>query len=131
MSFEELSYIDVKHCPQCLGEFVARLDNCPDCEVRLTYSNPAVIDSGAPAAVDAEPVEIFSTMEVGLLPLVQATLEEAGVAFRTIERFVSQAVFGSVLRETGFLVPAADADRARAALAELPSESPGSGPSSR
>lgn len=128
MSADRPVEIGVRHCPQCAGEFRAHVERCPDCRVALTWSRAEPAGEPRQPPIAEEPVEVFATREIGLLPLVRATLEEAGIAYRPIERFVSRAVFGSVERETGFLVPAVDAERARRVLAELPAAEEGDRP---
>jgi len=112
-NFEKQTNLTVKYCPQCEGEFVARLQTCPDCDVALTVDKPA-------EPPHLEPVEIFSSTEAGLLGSVRATLTGANIAFRQIERSLSQAIIGSVTHETVILVGRSDAERAAALLDDLP-----------
>ncbi len=104
--------IDVRHCRECRGEFVATVETCPDCGVPLTWA-PAVDERFAPTADDTPgPVlvaTVFDVVEVGLL---RAALEEAGIEFTTVDRFSPRAIFGSVERETDILVAPGDAEHA-------------------
>lgn len=102
----------VKYCPQCEGEFVAELEACPDCGVALAATPPA-------EPSHEEPVEIFTCDDRALLPLVRATLSEAGIEHEEIERSLSTAIIGEINHVTVVLVHPGDADRATLLLEKM------------
>ena len=112
MSQDRPSDPAVKYCTQCEGEFVATLDTCPDCGVALVAEDPGAV----------EPVEVFTTVELGLLPLVRSTLGDAGIEFEEIERDLSHGIMGEIRQQRAILVAQPDAERAIALLDNLEHE---------
>jgi hypothetical protein len=102
----------VKYCPECGGEFVPDLETCPDCGVALAAAPPAEPSHSAP-------VEIFSSADRTLLPLVRAILSEAGIEHQEIERNLSAAIIGEITHVTVVLVHPGDAERATALLEQM------------
>jgi hypothetical protein len=64
-------------CPRCRSEFVEGVGECPECRCALEPRSPQDDER------DAELVAVFQTGDPTLLPLVQSTLEAAGVPFVT------------------------------------------------
>ncbi len=114
-------------CPQCGAEYREGVSECWDCQVALV---PEALQP--PAGGDF--VEVFRTADASLLPVVKSVLDGAAVP-HLVQGDEAHGLypFGSVggggdrrLLGAAVLVPAAEADAARALLAELPAEVDGS-----
>lgn len=113
-----------KICPNCGEKYKWYETECPDCRVALVEAPPS--DSPDP---DITLVSVFQTDELGLLPLVTMTLEQAGIEF--VERDVQgtpaleggRSVRGDVPHTPVEILVASDAAaRARELLDDLGSE---------
>ena len=74
-------------CPECGAEYRPEISECAECGVRLVVTLPADWRSGADSMTGRRPdphsktVEVFSTTDTMLLPIVKSLLESAGVDF--------------------------------------------------
>lgn len=63
------------YCPNCEAEYQEGITVCPDCNIRL------VKDLTEPPHDDRPLVEIFSTDEVALIPLVHSILDSSDIPY--------------------------------------------------
>ncbi len=110
-------------CPSCGSEFGGSPEACPGCGVALAAA------PGPPPNPDIELVSIFRTGDAGLIPLAKSLLDSENIEYLVRGEAV-QDLFGSgrlgagyniVTGPAEFVVRQADADRARALLADLTS----------
>ena len=67
-------------CPQCSGEFVPGITECPDCEVRLVEPLAAPDDGDVQEPQDlGELVPLVDVSDPALLPVLRSVLEAAGI----------------------------------------------------
>lgn len=110
-------------CPRCQAEYRPGFSRCTDCNVEL---EPA--SSKASQVASHEPVEILSTEDLSLIPILRSILDGAEIPYeiRGDQNFSLQPAFdlltGRDKTPILILVPADFADEARALL-EVPDPS--------
>jgi hypothetical protein len=110
-------------CLKCGAEYQPGFTRCSDCLIDLvepgaepaTTSEPAV---RGPAAL-AGPVCVFRSTQPGRLPLAESLLRSAGIPFVASGEHVQQLTGLDVFGPAELYVSAADAEDARAVLADL------------
>ena len=110
-------------CPNCGAEYQPGFTRCSDCLVDLVEpgAQPAVSSEppeGGPAA-PADPVCVYRSTQRGRLPLAESLLRSAGIPFVASGEHVQQFTGLDVFGPAELCVSAADADDARAVLADL------------
>jgi hypothetical protein len=118
-------------CPKCGAEYQPGFTRCSDCLVDLVEpgaqrevtSEPAGRGSAArgPAAL-TDPVCVCRSAQRGRLPLAESLLRSAGIPFVASGAHVQQLTGLDVFGPAELYVSAADADDARAVLADLDRE---------
>lgn len=78
-------------CPQCNGEFVIGVNECPDCAVALVEPTPSSFEPDA--SVDRSWRTIWEVTSGGELSVVTSLLESNGIPVRA----PGQTIFGLVL----------------------------------
>jgi hypothetical protein len=113
-------------CPKCGAEYQPGFTRCSDCLVDLVEpgaqrevtSEPA---GRSPAAL-TDPVCVCRSTQRGRLPLAESLLRSAGIPFVASGAHVQQLTGLDVFGPAELYVSAADADDARAVLADLDRE---------
>ena len=113
-------------CPKCGAEYQPGFTRCSDCLVDLVEpgaqhevtSEPA---EHGPAAL-TDPVCVYRSTQRGRLPLAESLLRSAGIPFVASGEHVQQLTGLDVFGPAELYVSAADADDARAVLADLDRE---------
>jgi hypothetical protein len=110
-------------CPDCGAEYQPGFTRCSDCLVDLVEpgAEPEVASEPAerrPAAL-TDPVCIYRSTQRGRLPLAESLLRSAGIPFGASGEHVQQLLGLDVFGPAELYVSAADADDARALLADL------------
>ena len=110
-------------CPNCGAEYQPGFTRCSDCLVDL-------VDAGAEPEVTSEPAErgpvaltdpvcVYRSTQRGRLPLAESLLRSAGIPFVASGEHVQQLTGLDVFGPAELYVSAADADDARAMLADI------------
>ena len=110
-------------CPKCGAEYQPGFTRCSDCLIDL-------VEPGAQPEVKPEPAEpgptsltdpvcVYRSTQRGRLPLAESLLRSAGIPFITTGEHVQQLTGLDVFGPAELYVSTADADDARAVLAEL------------
>jgi hypothetical protein len=110
-------------CPNCGAEYQPGFTRCSDCLVDLVEPGmePQVASEtprGGPAAL-TDPVCVYRSTRRGRLPLAESLLRSAGIPFVASGEHVQQLTGLDVFGPAELYVSAADADDARAVLADL------------
>ena len=110
-------------CPKCGSEYQPGFTRCSDCLVDLVEpgAQPEVASGPAergPAAL-TDPVCVYRSTQRGRLPLAESLLRSAGIPFVASGEHVQQLTGLDVFGPAELYVSAADADDARAVLADL------------
>ena len=108
-------------CPKCGAEYMPGFTRCSDCLVDLVEpgSEPeAVAELAGPVAL-TDPVCIYRSTQRGRLPLAESLLRSAGIPFVASGEHLQQLTGLDVFGPAELYVSAADADDARAVLADL------------
>jgi len=114
-------------CPKCGAEYMPGFTRCSDCLVDLVEpgSEPepelepeAVVQSSRPAAL-TDPVCVYRATQRGRLPLAESLLQSAGIPFTVLGERTQQLTGLDAYGPAELYVSAADADDARAVLADL------------
>ena len=110
-------------CPKCGAEYQPGFTRCADCLVDLVEAGaqPEVTSRPAergPAAL-TDPVCVYGSTQRGHLPLAESLLRSAGIPFLASGEHVQQLTGLNVFGPAELYVSAADADDARAVLADL------------
>ena len=113
-------------CPNCGAEYQPGFTRCSDCLVDLVEPDelPEVTSEPAqrgPAAL-TDPVLVYRSTQRGRLPLAESLLRSAGIPFVASGEHVQQLTGLDVFGPAELYVSAADADDARAVLADLDRE---------
>ena len=114
-----------KYCPRCGTRYKWYETECPDCRIPLVDTPP----SEAPNP-DAKVESVFQTTELGLLPLAEMALDQAGIEYFVRDARGPLSAGGRTFRgdvpQMGveILVRTSDAERARGLLADLEDEGP-------
>jgi hypothetical protein len=113
-------------CPNCGAEYQPGFTQCSDCLVDLVEpgaesEDPAEPEGRGPAAL-TDPVRFYSSTIRGRLPLAESLLRSAGIPFVASGEHVQQLIGLDVFGPAELFVSAADADDARAVLADLDRE---------
>jgi hypothetical protein len=130
-------------CPNCGAEYRLGFTRCSDCLVDLvepgSQSEPVVgpepvsglgrlgghvVEPDRRAAL-SDPVCVFRSSQRGRLPLAESLLQSAGIPFVVLGEYVQQLTGINAYGLAELHVSAADADDARAVLADLDGSSPG------
>ncbi len=110
-------------CPRCQAEYRSGFSRCSDCDVDLVQAIEREIHDAR-----FEPVEILSTEDLSLIPVLRSLLDGAQIPYevRGDQNFSLQPAFdlltGREKTPIVILVPANRADEARA-LVEAPDPS--------
>jgi hypothetical protein len=110
-------------CPKCGAEYQPGFTQCSDCLVDLV--EPGAAPEVAPASPERAPappaaaVCVYRSTQRGRLPLAESLLRSAGIPFVTSGEHVQQLTGLDVFGPARLYVAAADADDARAVLADL------------
>ncbi len=110
-------------CPKCGAEYQPGFTRCSDCLVDL-------VEPGEQPEVTAEPKErgpaalsdavcVYRSTQRGRLPLAESLLRSAGIPFVSSGEHLQQLTGLDVFGPAELYVSAADADDARAVLADL------------
>ena len=110
-------------CPNCGAEYQPGFTRCSDCLIDLVEpgAEPAATSEPAergPAAL-SDPVCVYRSTQRGRLPLAESLLRSAGIPFVASGEHLQQLTGLDVFGPTELYVSAADADDARAVLADL------------
>ena len=112
-------------CPKCGAEDQPGFTRCSDCLVDLVEpgSEPepvreAVAQPAGPAAL-TDAVCVYRSTQRGRLPLAESLLQSAGIPFVAAGEHLQQLTGLDVFGPAELYVSAADADDARAVLADL------------
>ncbi len=110
-------------CPNCGAEYQPGFTRCSDCLVDLVEPGAepeaAVEPTGRGPAALTDPVCVFRSTQRGRLPLAESLLRSAGIPFVAQGEHVQQLVGLDVFGPAELHVSAADADDARAVLADV------------
>ena len=110
-------------CPKCGAEYQPGFTRCSDCLVDLVEPGELPEATTEPAergpAALTDPVCVYRSTQRGRLPLAESLLRSAGIAFVTSGEHVQQITGLDVFGPAELYVSAADADDARAVLADL------------
>lgn len=116
-------------CPKCGAEYQPGFTQCSDCLVDLVepgaQSGPgAQPEPAAPQAGASimKPVCVYRATQRGRLPLAESLLQSAGIPFVASGEHLQQLTGLDVFGPAELYVDAADADDARAVLADLDRE---------
>jgi hypothetical protein len=113
-------------CPNCGAEYQTGFTQCADCLVDLVEPGveteaSAEPEDRAPAAL-GDPVRVYIEAQRGRLPLAESLLRSAGIPFVASGEHLQQLTGLDVFGPAELYVAAADADDARAVLADLDRE---------
>ena len=109
-------------CPDCGAEYQPGFARCSDCLVDLVEPGaepeaiPEPAERGPSALID--PVCVYRSTQRGRLPLVESLLRSAGIPYVASGEHVQQLTGLDVFGPAELYVSAADADDARAVLAD-------------
>jgi hypothetical protein len=110
-------------CPDCGAEYRPGFTVCSDCLVDLVEPDEPAEVAAAPAergpAALTDPVVVYRSTERGRLPLAESLLRSAGIPFVALGEHTQQLTGLAVFGPAQIVVSAADADDARAVLADL------------
>ena len=114
-------------CPKCGAEYQPGFTQCSDCLVDLVEPGsepaPEPEDVAEPAergpAPVTDPVCVYRSTQRGRLPLAESLLRSAGIPFVASGEHLQQLTGLDVFGPAELYVSAADAEDARAVLAEL------------
>jgi len=110
-------------CPKCGAEYQPGFTRCSDCLVDLVEPGARPEASSGPAergpAALTDPVCVYRSTQRGRLPLAESLLRSAGIPFVASGEHVQQLTGLDVFGPAELFVSAADADDARAVLADL------------
>jgi hypothetical protein len=110
-------------CPKCGAEYQPGFTRCSDCLVDLVEpgAQPEIRTEQAErgAAPLTEPVCVYRSTQRGRLPLAESLLRSAAIPFVASGEHVQQITGLDVFGPAELYVSAADADDARAVLADL------------
>ena len=110
-------------CPQCRAEYPTGFVRCVDCDLALVDAPDLAMQEGR-----HEPVEVFATKDLSLIPVLRSLLDGAEIPYeiRGDQSFSLQPAFdiltGREKTPIQILVPANLAEEARALL-EIPDPS--------
>ena len=110
-------------CPNCGAEYQPGFTRCWDCLVDLVEAGaeseaiPEPAEHGPAALTD--PVCVYRSTQRGRLPLAESILRSAAIPFVASGEHVQQLTGLDVFGPAELYVSAADADDARAVLADL------------
>jgi hypothetical protein len=110
-------------CPNCGAEYQPGFTRCSDCLVDLVEpgTEPAVTPEPAergPATL-TDPVCVYRSTQRGRLPLAESLLRSAGIPFVASGEHMQQLTGLDAFGPAQIFVSSADADDARAVLADL------------
>ena len=110
-------------CPNCGAEYQPGFTRCSDCLVDLVEPGSEPKVASEPPRRDSaalmDPVCVYRSTQRGRLPLAESLLRSAGIPFVASGEHVQQITGLDVFGPAELYVSAADADDARAALADL------------
>jgi Putative prokaryotic signal transducing protein len=110
-------------CPKCGAEYQPGFTRCSDCLVDLVEQDAQPEATGDPArrgpAALIDAVCVYRSTQRGRLPLAESFLRSAGIPFVASGEHVQQLTGLDVFGPAELYVSAADADDARAMLADL------------
>ena len=110
-------------CPKCGAEYQPGFTQCSDCLVDLiepeAQSEPVVPQARAGIT---QPVCVYRGTQRGRLPLAESLLQSAGIPFVASGEHLQQLTGLDVFGPAELYVDVADADDARAVLADLDQE---------
>jgi hypothetical protein len=113
-------------CPKCGAEYQPGFTRCSDCLVDLVepgaQPEAASQPPGHGPAALTDPVCVYRSTQRGRLPLAESLLRSAGIPFVAPGGHVQQLTGLDVFGPAELYVSAADADDARAMLADLDRE---------
>ena len=110
-------------CPKCGAEYQPGFTRCSDCLVDLVEPGAQPEAASKPTDRDPsalpDPVCVYRSTQRGRLPLAESLLRSAGIPFVASGEHVQQLTGLDVFGPAELYVSAADADDARAVLADL------------
>ena len=110
-------------CPTCGAEYQPGFTRCSDCLVDLVEPGAQHEVTSSPAgrgpAALTDPVCVYRSTQRGRLPFAESLLRSAGIPFVASGEHVQQITGLDVFGPAELYVSAADADDARAVLADL------------
>jgi hypothetical protein len=110
-------------CPKCGAEYQPGFTHCSDCLVDLVEPGAESVAAAEPAergpAALTDPVCVYRSTQRGRLPLAESLLRSAGIPFVASGEHLQQLTGLDVFGPAELCVSAADADDARAVLADL------------
>jgi hypothetical protein len=110
-------------CPNCGAEYQPGFTECADCLVDLVEPGAEPVGGSEPAerspAALADPVCVYRSTQRGRLPLAESLLRSAGIPFVASGEHLQPLTGLDVFGPAELYVSAADADDARAGLADL------------
>ena len=110
-------------CPNCGAEYQPGFTRCSDCLVdlveagELPEATAETPERGRAALTD--PICVYRSTQRGRLPLAESLLRSAGIPFVASGEHLQQLTGLDVFGPAQIFVSAADADDARAVLADL------------